>query len=251
MISIKTSAEIEIMAEGGKILAQIMKELEKMVQPGIKTQDLDKVAKDLVFKFGAKPSFLGYQDFPAVLCVSVNEEIVHGVPSDRILKQGDIISLDLGIFYKGFHTDMAVTVPVGTISKEAQKLIQVTKEALNLGISEVRPGNTFSDIGRAIQKYVEGHGFGVVRELCGHGIGKEVHEEPQVLNYLLENSEKDDIEIKEGMVFCIEPMVTEGDWRLKKTEDGYGYQTKDGSFSCHFEYTLAVTRKSYQLLTKI
>ncbi|MEK7519460.1 MAG: type I methionyl aminopeptidase, partial [Patescibacteria group bacterium] len=200
MISIKTSAEIEIMAEGGKILAQIMKELEKMVQPGIKTRDLDKVAKDLVFKFGAKPSFLGYQDFPAVLCVSVNEEIVHGVPSDRILKQGDIISLDLGIFYKGFHTDMAVTVPVGTISKEAQKLIQVTKEALNLGISEVRPGNTFSDIGRAIQKYVEGHGFGVVRELCGHGIGKEVHEEPQVLNYLLENSEKDDIEIKEGMV---------------------------------------------------
>ena len=155
MINIKTPEEIEIMTEGGKILAKIMKELEKRVRPGIATKELDKVAKDFVFRFGAKCSFKGYQNFPACLCTSINEEIVHAVPSERKLKEGDIISLDLGILYKGFHTDMAITLPVGEIAPEIQRLVQVTKKALEIGIEKVKPGNRFGEISRAIQKYVE------------------------------------------------------------------------------------------------
>lgn len=249
MIFIKTEEEIKIMAEGGKILAGIMRELEKAVEPGIKTKELDKVAKKLISKFGAEPSFLGYEGFPAALCTCVNEEIVHSIPSNRVLKEGDIISLDLGIFYKGFHTDMAITLSVGKINKEAQKLIQVTREALNLGIKEVRPGNNFGNIGKVIQNYVESQGFNVIRELCGHGIGRKIHEEPQVLNYFDERMEN--LEIKEGMVFCIEPMVSIGDWRLTKTADGHGYKTKDDSLSCHFEHTVAVRKNGCQILTQV
>ena len=201
MIQIKTEKERALMAEGGKILAQIMKELEKKVEPGIKTRELNKVAKDLVFKFKARPSFLGYQGFPSALCTSLNEEIVHGAPSERVLKEGDIVSLDLGVLYKGFHTDMAITLPVGKISQEAQKLIQVTKKALKKGIDKVEPGSNFGVIARVIQEYVESEGFNVVRELCGHGIGREIHEEPQVFNYYEEGRIYQDLE--EGMVFCI------------------------------------------------
>ena len=248
MTPIKTEKERALMAEGGKILAQIMKELEKRVEPGIKTRELNKVAKDLVFKFKTRPSFLGYQGFSSALCVSINEEIVHGVPSERVLKEGDIVSLDLGVLYKGFHTDMAITLPVGKISQEAQKLIQVTKKALKKGIDKVEPGSNFGVIARVIQVYVESEGFNVVRELCGHGIGREIHEEPQVFNYYEEGRIYPNLE--EGMVFCIEPMVTRGHWKLIKTNDGHGYQTKDGSLSCHFEHTLAVTKNGNQILTK-
>ncbi len=170
-ISIKTPEEIKIMAEGGRILAQIMKELEKRVELGITTRELDRVAETLVLKSGAKPSFKGHQGYPAALCVSVNEEIVHALPSKRRLKEGDIVSLDLGLFYKGFHSDMALTLPVGKVSPETQRLIRITKKALKRGIKKARPGNTFGDIGNTIQRYVEGQGFNVVRILCGHGIG--------------------------------------------------------------------------------
>jgi methionyl aminopeptidase len=248
MISIKAPEEIKIMAEGGKILAGIMRELEKRVKPGITTKELDRVAETLILKSGGKPSFKGYQGFPATLCTSLNEEIVHVVPSNRKLKEGDILSLDIGMEYKEYHSDMAVTLPVGEISPEAQRLIRITKKALKRGIKKARVGNTFGDISNTIQRYVESQGFNVVRELCGHGIGKEIHEEPQILNY---GERRTGPEIKEGMVFCLEPMVTVGDWKLKKSKDGFGYETKDGSLSCHFEHAIAVTKDGIKILTAV
>jgi len=259
MVSIKTEQEIGIMAEGGKILAEIMKELKKKVKPGIKTKELERAAEALVFNCGARCSFKGFQGYPACLCVSINQEIVHALPTDRKLAEGDIVSLDLGILYKGFHTDMAITVPVGKVTEEAKKLIEATKEALRIGIKEIKIGNRFGDISRAIQKYVEGQGFGVVRELCGHGIGRELHEEPEILNAVsMEKTLVDEvkftddanIEIKQGMVFCVEPMVTAGDWHIKKGKDGFCFETKDGSLSAHFEHTIAITKDGVIVLTR-
>jgi methionyl aminopeptidase len=247
MISIKTPEGIKIMSEGGKILAKIMKELGKMVRPGITTKELDRAAEALILKYGAKPSFKGHLGFPACLCASVNEEIVHGIPSDRILKEGDIISLDLGILFEGFHTDMASTFSVGKISSEAKRLVKVTKKALEIGIKKTKPGVNINDIGEAIEKYIENEGFGVVRELCGHGIGRELHEDPQIPNY--KDKGRGEI-LKEGMVICLEPMATAGDWRIKKAKDGYGFQTKDGSLSAHFEHTIAVIKRA-KVLTKL
>lgn len=248
MITIKTPKEIQIMKEGGKILAAILKEIAEEVKPGISTEDLDRAAEALILKHGAQPSFRGYKGFPACLCTSVNEEVVHAIPSARRLKEGDIISLDLGIFYKGFNTDMAITVPVGKVSLGAKQLILITKKALSRGLKEVRPGNTIGDISSAIQKYVEGQGFGVVRELCGHGIGKKVHEDPQIPNFGKKGTGP---VLREGMVICLEPMVTLGNWQLKKAKDGYGFETKDGSLSAHFEQTIAVTKRGAEVLTKI
>jgi len=246
MINIKTPEEIKIMAEGGKILAGIMEELEKKVRPGIITKELDRVAETLIFKFGGEPSFKGHEGFPAALCISINEEIVHGVPSERILKEGDVISLDIGMKYKGFHTDMAVSLPVGKVLPEVKRLILATKKSLKRGIKKAKPGNTFGDIGNTIQRHVESQGFSVVRELCGHGIGRELHEDPQILNYGKRHLGP---EITEGMVFCIEPMVTTGSWQIKKSKDGYGYETKDGSLACHFEHTIAVFKNGPKILT--
>jgi len=248
MITIKTPEEIKIMAEGGKILAKIIKELEKRVKPGVETQELDRLAESLIFKSGGECSFKNYQSFPACLCTSINEEIVHAVPSARRLKEGDILSLDWGIFYKGFHADMAVTLPVGKISPEVQRLIRVTKKALKRGINKVKPGNTFGDISNTIQRYVESQGFKVVRELCGHGIGRELHQEPQILNY---GKRRTGSKIKEGMVFCLEPMVTVGDWRIKKGKDGQVFETADGSLSAHFEHMMAVTKDGAKVLTVV
>ncbi len=247
MISIKTENEIEIMAEGGKILAGILEELKKMVRPGITTKELDEAAERLVFKFG-KPSFKGYNGFPSTLCVSVNEEIVHTVPCGRKLKEGDIVSIDIGMEYKGYHSDMATTVPVGKISSKVEKLIETTRKCLNLGIKEIKPGNYLGDIGWAIQRYAEGRGFGVVRDLCGHGIGKNIHEDPCVLNY---GKKKTGIEIKEGMVLCVEPMLTMGDYNIKKISDGFSIKTADGSLSAHFEHTIAVASHGHRILTAI
>lgn len=248
MIPIKSKEEIEIMKEGGNILAMIMKALEKRVEPGIATIQLDRLAESLIFKYGGKPSFKGHQGYPAALCVSINKEIVHAVPSQRIVKGGDIISLDLGFFYKGFHTDMAVTLAVGDVSSEARRLLRATKKALKRGIKKARLGNTFGDISNTIQRYTEDQGFSVVRDLCGHGIGRELHEEPKILNYGKRHSGP---EIKEGMCFCIEPMLTLGGWEIKKSEDGFGYETQDGSLSCHFEHTMVVTKQGCQILTSI
>jgi len=262
MVIIKSKKEIEIMAEGGKILAKIMKELEKRTKPGITTKELDRLAESLILKSGGKCSFKGYKDsdgysaipFPACLCTSINEEIVHVAPSDRILKKGDIISLDIGMKYKGFHTDMAITLlatqpgNVEKIDPGVLRLIRVTKKALKRGIKKAKAGNTFGDIGNTIQRYVEDQGFNVVRDLCGHGIGKELHQEPQILNY---GKRKTGPEIKEGMVFCLEPVVTVGDWHIKRTKNDFGYETTDSSLSAHFEHTIAVTKNGCKVLTDL
>ena len=246
MIKIKTPEEIKIMDEGGKILAKILQQLRKMAKPGITTKDLDKVAYGLVLKYGAKPSFLGHEGFPAALCTSINEEIVHGIPGQRKLRPGDIISLDLGIYHGGFHTDAAITLPVGKINKKNRRLLKVAKRALIIGVKEIRPGKHFGDISFVIQKYVESQGFNVIRDLCGHGIGRELHEDPQILNFGKRGTGP---EIREGMVLCPEPMITAGDWRIKQGKDGQCFETRDGSLSAHFEYTVAVQKRGCKILT--
>ena len=247
MISIKTEKEIEIMRRAGRLLAEIIKETEKLVRPGVTTKYLDKAAEGLILKYGAKPNFKGYQGFPATLCTCLNEEVVHCVPSERKLKEGDILTLDGGLILDGFNSDMAITIPVGEISPEKERLIQVTRGALKKGIETVKAGRTFGDVGNAIQSYVEKQGFYIVKDLGGHGIGRELHEDPQILNY----GEKGKGEkIKEGMVFCLEPIVSAGDWRIKTAKDGYGYQTRDGSLSAHFEHMIAVTKQGPEILTE-
>lgn len=241
------------MREGGRILASILEELVEAVKPGIITQDLDKLAKGLVFKFGARPSFLNYNGYPAVLCTSVNDEIVHGVPSDRRLEKGDLLKLDMGVLYKGFHTDSAVTVLTGggfgfdkkTLLKK--RLIKVTRESLGVGIKQARPGNTLGDIGSAIQAYVEKNGFNVVRDLVGHGIGLGLHEEPQVPNYGRLGA---GLKLVEGMVVAIEPMVVADDWKTKEGPDGFVFKTNDGGLASHFEHTVAITSRGPLILTK-
>jgi len=247
-ITIKSKEEIKKMRKASKILAQVIKKVQQKVAPKINTKELNKVAEDFIFKLGGRPSFKGYQGFPASLCTSINEEVVHAVPSNRVLKEGDVLSLDLGVFYKGFHADMAVTVPVGEVTHEANRLIRVTKKSLKRGIKKVKPGRTIGDIGNSIQRYVEGRGFNVVRDLCGHGIGKNLHEDPKIPNY---GRRKSGDKIKSGMVLCLEPMVVMGDWALSRTKDGFGYKTRDNSLAAHFEHTIAVTTKGAEVLTKV
>jgi len=246
MITIKNEEEIKTMQEGGRILAKIMEKLEKMVKPGITTKELDRAAEALILSYRATPSFKGYLEFPNSLCTSINENIVHGLPSEYILKEGDLLKLDLGILYKGFHTDMAVSLGVGRVSSFVKKIINVAQKSLALGIKRAKVGNTLGDIGFAIQHFVEGRGFFVIRDLCGHGIGKSIHEDPQVLNF---GKKGDGIKLSEGMVICIEPMVTAGDYNLRKSDDGYGYATRDNSLSAHFEHTVAITKRGPLILT--
>ncbi len=249
MISVKTPEEIVIMREGGHMLARILKELMGEVEVGVSTGALDKIAEQKIRKAGALPAFLHYQGFPSTMCTSVNEEVVHAIPSDkRILNEGDIITLDLGLIYKGYYLDMARTVPVGEIDPEARRLVEVTMAALRLGIKKVRPGATTGDVGNAIQQFVEEKGYGIVRDLCGHGIGKELHEEPQVLNY---GERKTGVKLQAGMVICIEPMVTMGDFNVKRAKDGQAFVTRDGSLAAHFEDTIAVTSSGHEVLTNL
>jgi len=248
MITIKTEKEIKVMAEGARMLAGVVEKLKKQARPGITTNELDRLAESLILKLGAKCNFKGEDNFPSCICASVNEQIVHAVPSERVLKEGDILSLDLGLLWKGFHTDMAVTLPVGKISFEAQRLLRVTKKALSRGIKKSKAGNTFGDIGETIQRYVESQGFNVVRDLCGHGIGRKLHEDPQIPNY---GKRHKGPKIKEGMVFCLEPMVTMGNCQIKKGKDGFSFETKDGSLSAHFEHMVAITKKGPFVLTKL
>ncbi len=247
MISIKTEEEIKIMVEGGKILATVLHQIADMAKPGITTLALDMTAETLILAMGAKPAFKGYQGFPYSLCASVNENVVHGYPSDYKLKNGDIVGLDLGVLYKGFNTDMAMTVAVGEISFEARRLLKVTEKGLRLGIKKARAGVKTGDIGNTIQRFIEDQGFGIVRDLYGHGIGRQVHEGPYVPNF---GKRDTGTELKEGMVICIEPMVTMGAYDLKRSTDGYGFTTRDGSLSAHFEHTVAITRDGCRVLTQ-
>jgi len=265
MITIKKKNEIKIMRQGGKILAGILEKLIAEVKPGITTGHLEEMVCSLIKEAGGRPSFKGYKSrhdtkpFPTILCTSINNEIVHApsLPS-RELKIGDIIGIDLGMEYpygnnnnNGYYTDMSKTVAVGRISGEAQKLIKTTRESLALAIKQVKPGNTLNDIGRAIQQFVEPKGFSVVRELVGHGVGYDVHEEPQVPNFEIKNGSMRNITLKPGMVIAIEPMVNMGGWKVKVGKDGLTILTADNSLSAHFEHTVAVTGNGHQILTEL
>jgi methionyl aminopeptidase len=247
MINLYTEKEIKIMAEGGKILAKIIKEIPKHVKPGITTKELDKVAAGLIFSYGAEPAFMGFNNYPAVLCTSLNEEIVHVVPSERTLKNGDVLKLDLGIRYRGYCTDIAITIPIGKISKEAKKLIKITKKSLEIAIKQCQPGKHLGDIGFVIQGYVEKNKFNVIRDLVGHGIGRSVHEDPQIPNY---GKQGEGEKLKEGMVLALEPMVSIGNYKIEKCADGFGYRAKNRSLTAHFEHTIAITKTGPKVLTK-
>lgn len=248
MITIKTTEEIEKMRQGGMILASIMKKLAKMIKPGISAKEIDDQAEKFISQAGAVPSFKNYKSYPSATCISVNNEVVHNIPSkNKIFKTGDIVGLDLGVKYKGLYTDMAMTVPVGKISKEAKKLIKITKKALAIGLKQIKPRNTIGDIGYAIQNFVEPKGFSVVRTLTGHGVGYQVHEEPRIPNFGIPGQ---DIKLEQGMTLAIEPMVNVGAPDVRTKEDGWGIVTMDGSLSAHFEHTVVVTKKGYDILTK-
>ncbi len=252
MINIYNKTEIETLRQSGKILAKTIKQLKKIVKPGLTTEYLNKVAKDLILSYNAKPSFEGFKGYPAALCTSINEEIVHGLPSKRKIKKGDILSLDLGVRYKsrkasmGLCTDMAITMPIGKISKIKKQLIKITKQALEAGIKQAKPGKHLGDIGWAIQEQIEKNNFKVIKELVGHGVGKEVHEDPEVLNFGFPG---DGIKLEPGMVLALEPMASIGSWRIKKANDGFTYKTKDDSLSAHFEHTIVITKKGSEILT--
>ncbi len=257
MILIKTPAEIAALREGGRKLAEILEKLKEAVQPGVTTKELDRLAESLIFSAGGKPAFKGYRlagnpaaagPYPAVVCISVNDEIVHGIPSDHVLQEGDIVSLDIGMVYKELITDMATTVGVGIIDRHKERLIEVTKKALQVGIAQVKTGGFVHDIGVAIQPYVEAEGFKLVsRELGGHGVGHVLHEEPLVPNW---HEHGRGVELKEGMVIAIEPMVASTS-KIKLDSDGWTYRTADGSPAAHFEHTVAVTKKGAEILTSL
>ncbi|MDD5606311.1 MAG: type I methionyl aminopeptidase [Candidatus Pacebacteria bacterium] len=245
---IKTFKEIEIMQEGGKILSFILQKVALQVKPGITTNYLNDFAEKLIEEKKVIPSFKNYKGFPAALCTSLNEEIVHGLPSKRILKETDIISLDLGICFQGYHTDMAITLPVSNkVDPEALRLIRIVRKTLKLSLKKIYPGNHLHEIGKFIEKYISSQGFAVIKELCGHGIGKQVHEDPCVLNF----KESSSIILKSGMVLCLEPMASLGRGEIRKSKYGYGFETIDNSLSAHFEATVLVTDKSCKVLTKL
>ncbi|MFA5926007.1 MAG: type I methionyl aminopeptidase [Parcubacteria group bacterium] len=256
MMIIKSKEEIEIMREGGRILAETLQRVGEKIKSGISAFELDKLVKELVFSMGGRPSFLGYkpggygEGYPAALCVSVNDEIVHGLPlENKIIQEGDLVKLDLGVEYKKLNTDATIMVGVGKLSDTAKKIMEVTRECLDFGIKEIRPGNRLSDYGRAVQNHAEKNGFTVVRDLVGHGVGKEVHESPQILNYY--HKRLGNMELKEGMTLALEPMVNEGDYEIVLAEDGWTYKTADGKLNGHWEHTVAVTKNGCEILTKI
>ena len=247
MIVCRSRAELEKLRRVNQLVGTVLAELRAMVAPGVTTEDIDAVAEDLVRRAGAEPAFKGYRGYPCTLCASVNEQVIHGIPSKRPLVDGDIISLDMGVKMSGFFGDSAVTVPVGRVSDEAQRLLQVTEQSLEKGIEQVRLGGRISDIGHAIQKHVEAHGFSVVREFVGHGIGASLHEEPQIANY---GDPGRGPRLAEGMTLAIEPMVNVGKPTVKMLSDGWTAVTKDGTLSAHFEHTVAVTKTGPLVLTR-
>jgi len=246
VIVCKSAAEIEKMRAANQLVARILEELAAMVAPGVTTADLDAAAESRVRAGGAEPAFKGYRGYPATLCASVNEQVVHGIPSAKPLVSGDIVSLDMGVKLNGYYGDSAVTVPVGAVDEDVTRLLRVTQEALDKGIAQVAVGGRISDISHAIQAHVEAHGFSVVREFVGHGIGAAVHEEPQIANY---GEPGRGPRMAEGMTLAIEPMVNMGRPAVKVLSDGWTAVTKDGSLSAHFEHTVAVTKGGPLVLT--
>jgi methionyl aminopeptidase len=245
-IIVKSKEEVEVMREAGRIVSDVLCMLAAEVRPGLIVKDLDTIVREEYQRRSVIPTFLGYLGYPAHVCVSVNDEIVHGIPGDRVLRDGDVVSIDLGATHRGFVADSALTVGAGELDSESQRLVDVTHEALWHGIERVRPGAKMGEVSNAIQTYVESHGYSVVREYVGHGVGREMHEDPQVPNY---GSPDRGPLLKEGMVLALEPMVNVGDWRTKKHDDDWTVSTLDGSRSAHFEHTVAVTDAGPDVLT--
>jgi len=256
MITLKSQDEIKLLRIGGKILADILREVQKKAVPGVTTGELDALAEELILEKGGEPAFKDYDDgegdnpYPATLCTSVNSQVVHGIPDDYILKEGDIVGLDIGMKYPkktGLFTDMAVTVMVGKVDEKTKKLVEVTKKSLDLWIKNIKPGRKLNELGRIVQEYIEKNNFSVVRDLVGHGVGHQVHEDPPIPNYYISSL---NIELKEGMVLAIEPMVTAGSHRVKTLNDGWTVATVDKSMCAHFEHTIAVTKHGCDVLTR-
>lgn len=246
-VTIKSEKEIELMRESGRILSLVHTELAKMIKPGISTMDIDKKCRQVIREFGCIPSFLDYEGYPAAVCVSVNEEIVHGIPrKDHIIKDGDIVSLDCGVIYKGYHSDAARTIPVGNVKPEYQKLIDVTKQSFFEGLKYAKAGNHISDISGAIQDYCEAFGYTLVRELVGHGVGKDLHEDPQVPNF---RTGRKGMKLQAGMTIAVEPMVNFGTQEIIWLDDGWTVITADKLPSAHYENTILITDGEPELLT--
>ncbi len=247
MVILKSPAEIKKMRESNTMVADVLQGLRELVKPGITTLELDEFAENYARKRGARPAFKGYSGYPFALCASVNSEVVHGFPSERVLKEGDIVSLDYGVFYNGYYGDSAITLPVGEVSDTAQRLMKVTREALYKGIGEAKAGNRLGDVSFAVQDHVESEGFSIVRDYVGHGIGKDLHEDPPVPNYGIRGR---GIELKPGIVLAIEPMVNEGTFKVKVKSDGWTVVTTDGKLSAHFEHTVAITENGPEILSR-
>lgn len=247
MIVLKTEREIEIMREAGKIVAKTHLELQRHIRPGITTKELDYIAEKYIQSQGAIPSFKGYNGFTGSICTSVNDELVHGIPGKRKLREGDIISIDIGACYNGYHGDSAWTYPVGEIDADSKRLLEVTEQSLYLGLDEAKPGERLSNISHAIQTFVEAAGFSIVREYVGHGIGQHLHEDPQIPHY---GPPGKGPRLKPGMVLCIEPMVNAGQRYVKTLADNWTVVTVDGKRCAHFEHTIAITEDGYEILTK-
>jgi methionyl aminopeptidase len=254
VITTKTSKEIEIMRQGGDILARVLYEVSQEARVGVSLKTLDNLAEKLIAGYGARPSFKGYRSdnlskaYPASLCISLNNEVVHGVPDERVLKNGDIVSLDAGVLYNGFHNDSALTVGVGEITNQAKELIWITKKALELAIDKIKPGRAWGDIAFGIQKYVTEAGFDVVRDLTGHGIGRQLQEDPFLPNF---GKKGEGPLLKEGMVIAVEPMVVAGRPEVEIGLDGFVYQTKDKKLAAHFEHTVAISKNGALVLTQL
>jgi methionyl aminopeptidase len=246
-IIIKSAEEIAAMRQAGRIVAEVLEILSRQVKPGMKTEELDIIAARETERLGAKPSFKGYRGFPSNLCVSVNDEIVHGIPGERVLHEGDIVSLDFGAIYNGFQGDAAVTVGVGEVSPEAKQLMETAEGSLEAGIATACSGATLGDVSAAIQNCAESRGYSVVREYTGHGIGREMHEEPQIPNFGLPGTGP---VLKKGMTLALEPMLNMGDWRARVGDDHWTVLTADGRLSAHFEHTIVITDNKAEVLTK-
>jgi methionyl aminopeptidase len=248
VIVLKSEREVALMREAGHILADVVEQLRASVKPGLSTLAIDEEVEAFILRRGAKPAFKGYRGFPATVCVSINEEVVHGIPSPhRRLTEGDIVGLDLGCIVEGYYADCAFTLPVGPVPPNVQKLLDVTRESLELAIKECWPGRRLSDVSHAVQSHVEAHGLSVVRAFVGHGIGRALHEEPQVPNF---GDPGRGPQLRPGMVLALEPMVTMGSWEVKILDDGWTAVTKDGSLAAHFEHTVAVTEGEPEVLTR-
>ncbi|MDX9703350.1 MAG: type I methionyl aminopeptidase [Candidatus Auribacterota bacterium] len=246
MIVIKSPQEIEKMRRSCQMTSEVLNEVLKLVEPGVKTEDIDRFAEDLLRRKGGTPAFKGYHGYPKSVCISINEEVVHGIPGNRKLCDGDIVSLDFGVLLDGFYGDMAVTVPVGNVSESKKKLMEATQKALDVGIAQAVAGNRLGDISHAVEQYVLQEGFSVVRDYVGHGIGRQMHEDPQIPNFGIPNSGP---LLKSGMVFAIEPMVNMGSYQVKTLSDGWTVVTKDGKPSAHFEHTIVITKDEPEVIT--